>query len=334
MSISTFSLKKPFLSLAPMAGLTHAAFRALVADYGGVDLFFTEMLNVRALVFQNPEKDPYLIRARNDRPLWAQLVGREPELFAKAVQRLEERFDFDGYDLNCGCTRGAIQRYGWGVALMKEPKLAAEILAAIKENAPKPVSAKLRSGFDHKPDQLLSFVEALAEAGLDLVTLHPRAANEGFKRRPRWEEIKLLKESFPSLIVVGNGDVFGPEEALKMLAQTGCDGVMIGRAALMRPWIFRDVKAFLEKGQVLPPPPPTEAPEKMAHLIEALLPPELHEPRFELWLFWYLQNFDFGLHYFGQIKRQRGLAEKLALLKRLLAREKIKPYPAKPYLLR
>ena len=324
--------KRPLLALAPMAGLTHAAFRETVAGYGGADLYFTEMLNVRALVFQNPEKDPYLILGQQDRPLFAQLVGRDPELFARAVRRLEESFPFDGYDLNFGCSRGAIQRYGWGVALMAEPNLAAEIVAAVKENTQKPVSAKIRSGLKHDPERLLSFVEALVKEGLELLTLHPRAADEGFKREPRWEEIKLLKESFP-LPVIGNGNVFGPEEAKRLLQLTGCDGVMIGRAALLRPWIFRDVRSFLETGHLPSQPPATEAPERLYSFL-GLLPPELREKRFELWLFWYLQNFSFGLHYFGKIKKEKGLARKLALLKELLSRERLRPYPARPYLLR
>ena len=330
MSIDFF--RKPLLALAPMAGLTHAAFRDTVASYGGCALYFTEMLNVRALVFQNLEKDPYLILGRDDRPLFAQLVGRDPELFARAVRRLEERFPFDGYDLNFGCSRGAIQRYGWGVALMAEPSLAAEIVAAVRENTKKPVSAKIRSGLKHDPEKLLSFVEALVGEGLEFLTLHPRAANEGFKRKPRWEEIRLVKEAFP-IPVLGNGDVFGPEEAQGLLRLTGCDGVMIGRAALLRPWIFRDVRSFLENGLIPPQPPATEAPEKLCSSL-GVLPPELREKRFELWLFWYLQNFPFGLHYFGKIKKKKGLARKLALLKELLSREEIRPYPARPYLLR
>ncbi len=331
--MSILKEEKKIFCLAPMAGLTHAAFRELVAAYGGCTLFFTEMLNVRAIVFQNPAKDPYLITGQRDRPLRAQLVGREPELFARAVKRLEESLAFEGYDVNFGCARGAIQRYGWGVALMKEPGLAAEIIAAVRENTAKPVSAKLRSGFRHEPDQLLRFVDALIKAGVDQITLHPRAADEGFKRPPRWEEIKLLKEAF-SLPVIGNGDVFGPEDALRLLESTGCDGVMIGRAALLRPWIFRDVAAFLEQGSYPASPSPLEAPEKMAGLVTTYLPPALQEKRFELWLFWYLQNFSFGLHYFGRVKKERGLAAKLALLRKLLAFEKIGPYPARPYLLR
>jgi len=333
-SIKNITLEKNFLALAPMAGLTHAALRELVASFGGCDLFFTEMLNVRAIVHQNPENDPYLICGKNDRPLVAQLVGREPELFARAVARLEKGFSFYGYDINFGCSRGAIQRYGWGVSLMKEPALCAEIVAAVRSATQKPVSAKIRSGFEHNREKLISFVETLIQAGVQLVTLHPRTAEEGFRRPARWEEISWLKENFPSLKILGNGDVFGPQDAQKMLAQTRCHGVMIGRAALLRPWIFRDTKSYLAKGGIPPGPSPQEIPTKMWELISQYLPEELREKRFELWLFWFLQNFPFGLHYFGEVKKEKNLAAKLEKLRQFLSRERLRPYPARPYLLR
>ncbi len=314
-----------------MAGLTHAPFRELVAEFSGCDLFFTEMLNVRAIVFQNPRKDPYLRSGRKDRPLVAQLVGRDPELFAQAVERLEALFDFDGYDLNFGCARGAIQRYGWGVSLMKEPSLACEIVRAVRENTSKPISAKIRSGFEHQREKLLDFASRLTKSGLDLLTLHPRTAQEGFKRPARWEEIRWLVEELP-IPVVGNGDVFGPQEAQRMLEETGCAGVMIGRAALLRPWIFRDIKSFWTQGKLPPPPPPDKAPQKMASFLKEFLPEELQEKRFDLWLFWYLQNFTFGLHYFREIQRLKGLEAKVAKLQEILAREGFRPYPARPFL--
>ncbi len=316
-----------------MAGLTHAAFRELVASYGGCDLFFTEMLNSRALVYQNPQNDPYLSRGQRDHPLVAQLVGREPEVLAQAVERLEALGDFAGYDLNFGCSRGSIQRYGWGVALMQEPELAATLVRVVKASTPRPVTVKLRSGRQHDPKALLKLAQILVEAGAKALTLHPRAAREGFKRRARWEEIAFLVRKLP-VPVIGNGDVFSPEDAQKMLTDTGCAGVMIGRAALLRPWIFRDIKAYLSQGTYPDPPSAWEPIERLAPLIERYLPENLREKRFELYLFWYLQNFSYGLHYFSQVKRAKGLEEKLILLRRLLKGEKIRPYPARPYLLR
>ncbi len=321
----------PSLLLAPMASLTHAPFRELVAYYGGVDLFFTEMLNIRALVYQNPFQDPYLIQGEKDRPLMAQLVGREPKLFAQAVQKLEENFNFAGYDLNFGCARGALQRYGWGVSIMKDPSLAQEIVLAVMENTPKPVSVKIRSGFQHHRETLLSFVEKLVRVGVQMVTLHPRTASEGFKRPARWEEIKWLTEEF-EIPIVGNGDVFSPQDALKMFHKTSCAGIMLGRAALLRPWIFRDIRKFFLTGKYPPPPSPLEPLELFYSLILRYLPPELRERRFELWLFWYLQNFAFGIYYFKEAKKKKGLEAQIGYLRKALAQEKFKDYPAKPFL--
>lgn len=315
------------LLLAPMDGLTHVAFRRLVAVYGPPDLFYTEMISVRAVVFQPPERDPYLRYTETDRPLIAQLAGREPELFEEAVRRLEERFDFAGYDLNFGCTRGRARRQGWGAALMEEPKLARKIAAAVRRATRKPLSAKLRSAPGHDLRRLLTLAEGLLAEGVDTLVLHPRAPEEGLKRPPRWEEIATLKRETGAR-VVGNGEILSPDDAIRMLETTGCDGVMIGRASLLRPWIFRDVRTLL-KGEPLPEPPdPLEPVEILAENLD-FLPGQWREKRFTLWLFWYLQNFAFGLYYFGQVQRTRGIPQKIALLKGLLAPERIPPYPVR-----
>ncbi len=319
--------EKGIVSLAPMDGLTHVAFRRLVAHYGAPDFFYTEMVSVRAVVFQPPERDPYLWHTEVDRPLILQLAGREPELFQEAIRILDERFDFHGYDLNFGCTRGRARRQGWGATLLSEPDLARRIARAARRATRKPLSAKLRSAPEHDLKKLLSFAEGLLSEGVETLILHPRAPEEGFRRPPRWEEIRELKQVTGARII-GNGDVFSPEDAARMLSATGCDGVMIGRAALLRPWIFRDVRAFL-KGESSPAPPhPLEATTILAKNLE-FLPEEWREKRFSLWLFWYLQNFPFGLYYFGQVQKAQGISAKITLLEKLLSREKIPPYPAR-----
>ncbi len=308
-----------------MDGLTHVAFRRLVAHYGPPDLFYTEMVSVRAVVFQPPERDPYLWHTEADRPLIVQLSGREPELFEEAIRILDQKFDFAGYDLNFGCSRGRARRQGWGAALLSEPDLAREIARAARRATRKPLSAKLRSAPGHNLKKLLSFAEGLLAEGVETLILHPRAPEEGFRRPPRWEEIRELKRATGARII-GNGDVFSPEDAVRMLSTTGCDGVMIGRAALLRPWIFRDVKTKLQGGPLPPPPHPLEPVELFVRYLD-LLPETLREKRFTLWLFWYLQNFPFGLYYFGRIQKETSLEAKLDLLRDLLAAEEVPPYP-------
>ncbi len=317
----------PITLLAPMDGLTHVAFRRLVAHYGPPDFFYTEMTSVRAVVFQPPEHDPYLWHTDIDRPLIVQLAGREPELFEEAIRILDERFDFHGYDLNFGCTRGRARRQGWGAALLSEPELARRIARAARRATRKPLSAKLRSAPGHDLKKLLSFAEGLLSEGVETLILHPRAPEDGFRRPPRWEEIAVLKRETGAR-VVGNGDVFSPEDAIRMLKTTDCDGVMIGRAVLLRPWIFRDVRAAIRENPIPEPPAPIEPVTLLAENLK-LLPEEWREKRFTLWLFWYLQNFPFGLYYFGQVQKARGISAKIMVLKDLFSREKIPPYPAR-----
>ncbi|WP_456432314.1 tRNA dihydrouridine synthase [Thermosulfuriphilus sp.] len=324
----------PPLILAPMASYTHAAFRSLVASYGGCGLFYTEMLNSRQVASGNLALDPYVMLGYGDRPLVAQLVGGEPEIVARALRRLRSQGVFAAFDLNMSCARGAIQRFGWGVSLMKDPDRAREVLAAAVEAAEGlPVTVKIRSGWQHDLDRLLSFVECLEGAGAAGFVLHPRSAREGFRRRARWEEIRAVVEA-TSVPVIGSGDVFSPEEALRMFAETGCSGVMIGRAALLRPWIFRDTACFLTEGGFPQPPSAFEPLGRLAHLMEELLPESLRLKRFRLYCFWYLQNFAFGLHYFRLLQEEPSLSAMLARLKDLLAREKFSGYPARPFLLR
>ncbi|OAQ20161.1 tRNA dihydrouridine synthase [Thermosulfurimonas dismutans] len=315
------------LFLAPMDGLTHVAFRRLVAHYGPPDFFYTEMVSARAIVHQPPERDPYLFYTEADRPLIAQLAGREPEVIVQALERLEARFDFYGYDLNFGCARGRAKRYGWGAALLSEPELARKIAAGGRKMTRKPLFAKLRSTPGHDLRRLIAFAEGLLAEGVEILILHPRAPEDGFRRPPRWEEIAALKRE-TGATVIGNGDIFSPEDVLRMLETTGCDGVMIGRTALLRPWIFRDARAFLKGDPIPEAPNPFEPVLLMAEHLK-LLPEEWREKRFNLWLFWYLQNFPFGLYYFGRVQKALGISEKLAVLKDLLYREKIPPYPAR-----
>ncbi|QJA05749.1 tRNA-dihydrouridine synthase family protein [Thermosulfurimonas marina] len=316
--------------LAPMDGLTHVAFRRVVARYGPPDLFYTEMVSVRAVVFQPPERDPYLWHTDLDRPLVVQLAGREPDLFEEALRRLEERFNFYGYDLNLGCTRGRARRQGWGAALLLEPDLVRAIARAARRATAKPLSAKLRSPPGHDRRKLFRLAEILLEEGVDTLILHPRAPEEGFRRPPRWEEVRELKEKTGAR-VIGNGDIFSPEEARRRLEETGCDGIMLGRVALLRPFIFRDLRAFLEGRGIPEPPPPLEPPRLFAEELK-LLPEGLQEKRLELWLFWYLQNFPYGLYYFGKVKKISGLSAKLKTLSALLSSEAFPPYPAHPRL--
>ncbi len=324
----------PPLILAPLADYTHAAFRTLVADYGGVGLFYTEMLNSRILAFGSAARDPYLLPGRGDRPLVAQVVGGDPDVVFRAVARLVSLGHFSAIDINMACTRGAIQRFGWGVSLMKDSFRAREILRAARDAAAGlPLTVKIRSGWEHDLPELLRFVRLLEEEGASAIVLHPRSAREGFRRRARWEEIRAVVREV-SIPVIGSGDVFSPEDARRMFLETGCAGVMIGRAALLRPWIFRDTEALLRNELPPGPPDPFSPLARLADLMEEFLPEDMAFKRFRLYCFWYLQNFPFGFHYLKLIQKETDLNSMLKCLQGVLAGERFPAYPARPVMIR
>jgi len=321
----------PPLVLAPMADCTHAAFRELVAHFGGCGLFYTEMLNSRIVSTQKLETDPYLIRAESDRPLVAQVAGRDPERIARALKRLQGRFE--AYDINMGCARGVVMRYRWGVWLMDEPELASRVVREARAVVDGPLTVKIRSGVTrHDPERLREFCLGLEAEGVDGIVLHPRAGSDRLKRPPQWEEIALVKRAL-RIPVVGNGDVFSPEDALRMLAETGCDGVMIGRAALIRPWIFRDTAAVLRGDPVPPPPDSLEVVEVFVRGLERFCPEGLRLERLLDFSFWFLQNWPFALHYLRRLRRARDFDAALKELRTILHEAGTpRPYPVRPFM--
>lgn len=316
------------LYLAPISDFSHAAFRELVAGFGGCDIFFTEMLNARILVSVNIKNDPYLIRAKKDFPLFAQIAGREPDEIAKALERIKDKFE--GFNINMGCARGKIQRFGWGVKLMEDINLAASIVRKARKVISSELTVKLRSGLhNHNVLYLREFCHMLEQEGVDAIILHPRTGKERFSKKARWDEIAEIKDTV-SIPVIGNGDIFGPEEARRMLQNTGCNGIMIGRAALIRPWIFRDIKAYVEDGQVPPSPNPIYVIEDFFRNLTLYSPFEFIKKRFLNFCFWFLQNWSFGLYWYTQVRKATNMLDKA---KEILAnRPSIRSYPVSPFM--
>ncbi len=319
------------LALAPMVNLTHAAFRELVACFGGCDLFFTEMVNVRMLKATSPEKDPYLIPAKGDRPLIVQLVGRNPADFEYALEKLDKLDYISGYNLNLGCIKGRFQKYGWGASLLKEPSLVEEILAVLKAST-RSLSVKMRIPHGCDEDRLFKFMDIFEKYKLDFVVVHARTPEDGFKRPARWQFLKKIKGN-TTLNIWGNGDVFSPYDALKMVDETGVDGVVIGRAALIRPWIFRDTKTYVDEEKIPDNPDLVETIRLFSEYIKRYLPQKWWSKRFDSFLYWFLQNFDNALFYFKKIRGGDSVNEKVNKLISLLSCEKPRNYPIKPFLL-
>ena len=229
---------------SPMADCTNLAFR-LIARKHGLELAFTEMVSAEALARGNKRTLPLLRKIRKDNPLGAQLVGHNPASMGKAAAIIEDQ-GFDILDLNCGCPVRKVTGPGAGSALLQNPDLARRIFRSVMAHAKKiPVTVKMRSGFaDPSGKEALRLALIAQEEGLAAVTVHGRTRTQGYSGKADWKVIELVKRSL-KIPVFGNGDIFEPEDAKRMMETTGCDGVAIGRGALGNPWIYAGIRAVL-----------------------------------------------------------------------------------------
>jgi tRNA-dihydrouridine synthase B len=231
------------LILAPLAGITDTVFR-LICRESGADIVMTEMTSARGLLLQPERTRRYLAFREEERPVGAQIFGSVPDEIAGAAEEVR-RMGFDFLDINMGCPAKKVTAGGSGAALLADPRKAGELVAAAVERAKIPVTVKIRSGFGAVPETYLAVAGKAFAAGAAAVTLHPRTRGQMFEGTADWDQIARLKQEFPERIVIGNGDVRTPEDARRMRAQTGCDAVMVGRASLGNPWIFREIRGAL-----------------------------------------------------------------------------------------
>lgn len=226
------------LWLAPMAGLGHIAFREVLDSYGGCGLMFSEMCNARAVPTENPAKSSVFRWRKEELPrLVCQLLGCDPYWMAEAAKRIESE-GFFGVDINMGCSVAGIVNRGFGAALLREPDQAGEIVAAVRNAVSIPVFVKFRTGWSPDPEPAVAMARRLEAAGADALVFHPRVAPDRRSKPPQIDHIRLVSEAV-SIPVFGNGNVFTPDDCMKMLERTGCAGVSLGRIAVARPWIFR-----------------------------------------------------------------------------------------------
>ena len=275
------------LIMAPMAEISHVAFRMLVRALGGCDLFFTEMLSSRTIVRERPDRSVSLIKDPTEGDLVHQLSGADPGIMARAAEILADR-GATRLDLNLGCAAPMIVRKGEGMALMKDPAKTRQIVRAVRNRFFGHLSAKIRLGWTLDRDFFLDFCRMLEDEGVETLAVHPRLKHEKFKGRSRWDWIDLARTSI-SLPVVGNGDVLTTADARAMFAQTRCDAVMIGRGAVMRPWLFKDIASG-------PSPEPAPGPVflDLIRLIERHLPLEKQLSRTKIFSYWFTQPLFFG----------------------------------------
>ena len=249
LKIGTFTTKNNIF-LAPMAGITDMPFRCLCARFGA-GLTYTEMISAKGMYYNDKKTGRLTITHPDEAPCAVQIFGSEPDIMAEAVQVFNERDDIALIDINMGCPAPKIVRNGEGCALMQNEKLASEIIKAVAKASKKPVTVKFRKGFERI--NAVEFAKMAEESGAAAVAVHGRTREQLYSGKADWDIISRVKQSV-SIPVIGNGDIRIPEDAVKMLEQTGCDAVMIGRGALGNPWIFKKILQYIYKGELISDP--------------------------------------------------------------------------------
>ena len=236
--------------LAPMAGICNSAFRRIVKEYG-VGLVYCEMVSDKALMYDSEKTKKMLYMTDYERPIAQQIFGSDKESFVIAAKKVYDLMKPDIIDINMGCPvpKVAVKSQA-GAALLKNPEKIKEIVSAVVDAVPVPVTVKIRSGWDSKSINAIEVAKICEEAGASAITVHPRTRSQGYEGKADWNIIKDVKESI-SIPVIGNGDIKTVEDAKRMIDETGCDAIMIGRASLGNPYLFKQVIHYLNTGEKL-----------------------------------------------------------------------------------
>ena len=248
MKIGNIKLKN-ITVLAPLAGITNLPFRLIVKE-AGCGLVCSEMISANALSYGSKKTINMMHTCAAEKPISVQIFGADPSIMAYAA-KMAQAAGADILDINFGCSVKKILKSGAGVALMKEPEKAKAILTKTRKAVNIPLTIKIRSGWDPTGKEALKIAKIAQDCGVDAIAFHPRTATHGFSGKSDWSLIARLKQQV-SIPIIGNGDISEPKDAIEMLAQTGCDAIMAGRAAIGNPWIFQQIHSLLNDKTIQP----------------------------------------------------------------------------------
>lgn len=237
--------------LSPMAGVTDLPFRTICKEKG-CGMLYTEMINAKALCYDDENTKKMLKMEKDEHPVAVQIFGSDPDFMGKAASIMNQ-YPNEILDINMGCPAPKVVKNGDGSALMRNPKLAAEVLSAVVKSSEKPVTLKIRKGWDDDCINAVEIAKIAEECGISALAIHGRTREQFYSGKADWDIISEIKQAI-NIPVIGNGDVFEVQDAVNMLEKTKCDAIMIGRGSQGNPWIFKRINHYMKTGEVLPEP--------------------------------------------------------------------------------